>query len=176
MGSRLKFVCSTSTYWDLHYRANFYKFERNTVVIFSLGSVFSRGSRTPYWGLEQSPSWMPASSRKGKSSGGEGPAGPWHRDGHRVRSANQTSRPERKLHIWVAMLLIFFLSQSHICSWMILLYAWRVSSYAEKLGMQRLLRRSSSDKFLCISHAVHLPQAEQMYILTLNSEMVRVFL
>lgn len=98
MGSRFKFVCSTSTYWDLHYRANFYKFERNTVVIFSLGSVFCRGSRTPYWGLEQSPSWMPASSRKGKSSGGEGPAGPWHRDGHRVRSANQTSRLERKLH------------------------------------------------------------------------------
>ncbi len=63
-------------------------------------SGFSRGSRTPYWGLEQSPSWMPASSRKGKSSGGEGPAGPWHRDGHRVRSENRTSRPEKKLHIW----------------------------------------------------------------------------
>lgn len=56
----------------------------------------SRGSRTPYWGLEQSPSWMPASSRKGKSSGGEGPAGPWHRGGHRARSASQTSRPEEK--------------------------------------------------------------------------------
>lgn len=50
-----------------------------------------RGSRTPYWGLEQSPSWMLVSSRKGKSSGGEGPVGPWHRDGHRVRSANRTS-------------------------------------------------------------------------------------
>lgn len=69
----------------------------------------SRGSRTPYWGLEQSPSWMPASSRKGKSSGGDGPVGPWHRDGHRVRSANQTSRlEETNLHI---LGLIFLLNQ-----------------------------------------------------------------
>lgn len=56
-------------------------------------SRLSRGSRTPYWGLGQSPSWMPASSRKGKSSGGEGPVGPLHRGGHRVRSASRTSRP-----------------------------------------------------------------------------------
>ncbi|XP_054586409.1 etoposide-induced protein 2.4 homolog isoform X2 [Nothobranchius furzeri] len=49
-----------------------------------------RGSKTPYWGLGRSPSWTPASSRKGRSSGGDGPVGLSLRDGPRARNANQT--------------------------------------------------------------------------------------
>lgn len=99
-----------------HYSGHFLQVRDNHRMCILCHSGFSRGSRTPYWGLEQSPSWMPASSRRGKSSGGEGPAGPWHRDGHRVRSADQTSRPKKKLHITAALLLIFLLSPSQICS------------------------------------------------------------
>lgn len=62
--------------------------------------VFFRGWRTPYCGLEQSASWMPVSSRKGKSSGKKGPAGSWHNGGHRVKRANQKSRPAHRLLIW----------------------------------------------------------------------------
>ncbi|KAA8586477.1 hypothetical protein FQN60_000313 [Etheostoma spectabile] len=62
--------------------------------------MLRRGLKTQFWGLEQFPSWMPASSRKGKSSGGEGPAGRWHRDGHRVRSANRTSKPKLSLFLF----------------------------------------------------------------------------
>lgn len=68
------------------------------VCVCVFGSV--RGSRTPYWGSEPSPSWMLASSRKGKSSGEGGPAGPSHRDGHRVRNANRTSRLEKPGSGW----------------------------------------------------------------------------
>lgn len=77
---------------------------RNFIFLFIYSFLLSRGSRTPYWGLEQSPNWMPASSRKEKISGGEGLVGPWHREGHRVRSANQTSRPET-MHVLVAVVL-----------------------------------------------------------------------
>lgn len=85
-------------------------------VYFLLCVCPPRGSRTPFWGLEQSRSWMPASSRKGKSSGGEGPVGPWHRDGHRVRSADLTSRQREKLHVLHAVFrhpVIFNMSSSH---------------------------------------------------------------
>lgn len=126
--------------WDTY--IGLIPFQRNRRVRYILScSGFCRGSRTPYWGLEPSPSWMPASSRKGKSSGGEGPVGHWHRDGHRVRSANRTSRPQQKAAFVVAVLLIFFLSLSRICSW----------------GIFLCLILLTVSPMLCFSHKLHRP-------------------
>lgn len=63
-----------------------------TLVSLWIFCVSYRGLRTPFWGSELSPSWMPASSRKGRSSERGEPAGPWLRDGPRVRNANRRGR------------------------------------------------------------------------------------